>query len=134
MDIRKNLDEGKVGCGIFVDLQKAFDTVDYNISLAKLEHYGISGVANYLNPNFLIESNLSLSMDSILIMLCLNMGFLKALVLGPILFLIYINYLNHAINNCKVQQTADDTNLLHFNSSTKKLNKLVNLDMKHPSV
>ena len=82
MNIRKNLDEEKVGCGIFVDLQEAFDTVDYNILLAKLEHYGINGVANYLNPNFLIEGNLSLSMDSILTMLCLNMGFPKALYLG----------------------------------------------------
>ena len=45
-DIRRNLDEGKVGCGIFVDLQNAFDTVDDNILLAKLDHYGIRGVAN----------------------------------------------------------------------------------------
>ena len=45
-DIRKNLDEGKVECSIFVDLQKAFDTVDHNILLVKLEHFGICGVAN----------------------------------------------------------------------------------------
>ena len=45
-DIRKNLDEGNIGCGIFVDLQKAFDTVEHDILLAKLEHYGICALAN----------------------------------------------------------------------------------------
>ena len=45
-DIRKNLDKGNIGCGIFVDLQKAFDTVEHDMFLAELEHYGICGMAN----------------------------------------------------------------------------------------
>ena len=45
-DIRKNLDKGNIGCGIFVDLQKAFDTVEHDMLLAELEHYGICGMAN----------------------------------------------------------------------------------------
>ena len=44
--IRKALDGGNIGCGIFVDLQKAFDTVDHQILLTKLNHYGICGVSN----------------------------------------------------------------------------------------
>ena len=54
--------------------------------------------------------------------------------LRPILFLIYINDLNHAIKYCKVHHFANDANLLHFNSTIKKLNRLVNFDMKHLSV
>ena len=50
------------------------------------------------------------------------------------LFLIYINDLNQAIKFCKVHHFADDTNLLHFNKSVAKLNKLVNLDMKNLTV
>ena len=46
-------------------------------------------------------------------------------------FLDYINDLNHAIKFCKVHHFADDTNLLHFNKSVKRLNKYVNLDMKN---
>ena len=44
--IRKNLDEQNIACGIFVDLQKAFDTVEHDILSAKLEHCGIHGLAN----------------------------------------------------------------------------------------
>ena len=51
-------------------------------------------------------------------------------VLGPLLFLIYINDLNQAIKFCKVHHFADDTNL-HFGKSMIKLNKYVNLDMKN---
>ena len=45
-NIRKALDDGNLGCGIFVDLQKAFCTVDHQILLAKLNHYGILRVSN----------------------------------------------------------------------------------------
>ena len=51
---RKALESGKFACGFFVDLQKTFDTVNHEILLNKLEHYGICGTSNawfksYLN-------------------------------------------------------------------------------------
>ena len=59
---------------------------------------------------------------------------LQGSILDPLLFLIYINDLNKAIKFCKVHQSADDTNLLHFNKSVAKLNKLVSQDMKNLTV
>ena len=52
--IKESIDKGKFGCGIFIDLRKAFDTVNHNILLMKLEHYGIRDSAllwfeSYLN-------------------------------------------------------------------------------------
>ena len=56
-NIRKALDGGNTGCGVFVDLQKAFDTVDHQIQLAKLNHYGICGVSNDSFKSYLSNCN-----------------------------------------------------------------------------
>ena len=45
-NIGKALDDGNIDCAVFVDLQKVFDTVDHQILLAQLNHYGIRGVSN----------------------------------------------------------------------------------------
>ena len=45
-EIQQEMDKGRFGCGIFIDFQKAFDTVDNNILVKKLDQYGIHGVSN----------------------------------------------------------------------------------------
>ena len=62
----------------------------------------------------------------------INCGAPQRSVLGLLLFLLYINDLNQAIQFCKVNNFADDTNLLcHSNSIKKLMNKVVNADLKH---
>ena len=129
--IRKALDDGNIGCRVFVDLQKAFDTVDHQILLAKLSHYGIRGVSNDWFKSYLSNHSQYVSIsgyDSGLA--AINCGVPQGSVLGPLLFLLYINDLNQAIKFCKVHHFADDTDLLCLGNSIKKLNKLVNADLK----
>ena len=57
-NIRENLDEANLSCGIFVDLQKIFDTVEHDILLTKLENYDVYGLVNeWFKFIFQIENN-----------------------------------------------------------------------------
>ena len=117
-NIRQALDEGYIGCGIFVDLQKAFDTVDHEILLSKLDYYGIRGISNNWFKSYLSNRKQFVSINGYDSGLAeIKCGVPQGSVLGPLLFLLYINDLNQAIKFCNVHHFADDTNLLYLGKS-----------------
>ena len=86
-NIRKALDDGNIGCRVFVDLQKAFDTVDHQILLAKLNHYGIRGVSNDRFKSYLSNRNQYITINGYESGLAaINRGVPQGSVLGPLLF------------------------------------------------
>ena len=116
--IRTSLDKGLFACGVFVDLEKAFDTVNHQILLSKLDHYGIRGKANdwiksYLSnrEQFVNLNDFTSSKNPI------KCGVPQGSILGPLLFIIYINDMNKAIKDCITHHFADDTNLLYAHFS-----------------
>ena len=121
-DIRSAIDDNMFALGIFIDLQKAFDTVDHEILLSKLNHYGIRGVANDWFRSYLSNRQQFVRIDdAVSDTSYINIGVPQGSVLGPLLFLLYINDLHFSILHSKTRYFADDTCLLLVNESLKKI-------------
>ena len=130
-DIRNAIDANRFAVGIFIDLQKAFDTVDHHILLCKLNHYGIRGIANLWFKSYLTNRKQFVSIEGVNSNLAtIEFGVPQGSVLGPLLFLIYINDLHKAIKFSTTRHFADDTNLLIKNNSLKQLKKHLNHDLR----
>ena len=128
--IREAIDSGSFACGVFIDLQKAFDTVDHNILLSKLYHYGIRGASYQWFKSYLSDRKQFVSINGFNSSpLSVKCGVPQGSILGPLLFLIYINDLHQSIKKSTVHHFADDTNILHINKSYKKLCLNINHDL-----
>ena len=126
-NISKNIDEGNYSIGIFLDLSKAFDTIDHTILLDKLCRYGVRGVTlnwfkHYLNDRkqFVSYSNTtSVSMK-------VTCGVPQGSILGPLLFILYVNDITKVSNIFKINLFADDTSLIHTHDNFEYLIKETN--------
>lgn len=119
-EIYSTLDNNGIACGIFLDLSRAFDCIDFNILISKLERYGIRGIAlewfkSYLHNRKqivrLFDSNSGMHLQSDA--LGVSMGVPQGSILGPLLFIIFMNDFAAIANENKiVVNYADDTTLL----------------------
>ena len=128
--IRTNIDRGLYSCGVFIDLQKAFDTVDHSILLSKLHHYGVRGLPNQWFRSYLTKRQQFVSISGHNSQKRpVEHGVPQGSVLGPLLFLIYINDLPNAIKNSETNLFADDTCLLSSDSNPEHLETKINADL-----
>ena len=129
-DLYSGMDTGNLAGMVFVDLKKAFDTVDHQIICGKLESYGVlhrelawfgsflSNRVQYCRVNG-VESQIE----------NINIGMPQGSCLGPLLFLVYINDLPRAIKNSTTSVYADDTSLCFQSKDLSRVNEALNEDL-----
>ena len=134
--INTSLLAGKHVLGIFIDLSKAFDTLDHPTLLCKLENYGIRGNALLLLKSYLSErsqyvSFCKTSSDA----LGIKYGVPQGSILGPLLFLLYMNDITNCYTdiNCKFVLYADDTNIFVIGPSKESTYLKANLILEQVS-
>ena len=134
----KNTDEwyngfdlGKLVGLVFIDLKKAFDTVDHQILLEKLMLYGVqqselSWFKSYLTnrKQFCMLNGAESDIGDI------DIGIPQGSCLGPLLFILYINDLPQAIKQSTISMYADDTSLCYQSSNMTQLIEAINMDLK----
>ena len=110
---KKNISAGNKVLTAFLDLRKAFDTVDHNILLHKLQIYGVKGTANDWFRNYLRnrEQLVQIPSGEKSDLRTINLGVPQGSVLGPLLFLLYMNDLAFCVPEFYTILFADDTSL-----------------------
>lgn len=125
------LENRQSSVGIFLDLSKAFDSIDHSILIDKLNHYGIRGHAlelfkSYLTnrKQFVVMQNQRSNLEDI------HYGVPQGSILGPLLFILYINDITTASDHFQYILFADDTNLFLTHKDNDQLFTIANAELK----
>jgi len=127
--ILNNMNQGKITGALFLDLKKAFDTVNHSLLIEKLQSYGISGNQLKWFISYLSDRTQSVNVNST-VSDCklIDIGIPQGSILGPLLFILYVNSLPDSVD-CKCIMYADDTTLLFSASDPLTLQQEMNDNM-----
>ena len=120
-NIALDIDRGHLAAGVFIDLSKAFDTLDHQILFSKLEHYGVGGVALQWIKSYLSNRKQFVQIKDTCSEYEITCGVPQGSILGPLLFILYVNDLQKALKQATSSLFADDTSIYYSHSDIKQL-------------
>ena len=123
-------DNKNITLGVFIDLKKAFDTIDHSLLIKKLGHYGVRGIASNWLKSYLLNRKQFVNFNGIKSelqdVIC---GVPQGSILGPKLFILYINDMCNITKVMDLIIFADDTNIFCTADNIKDLCKTVSLEL-----
>eukprot|EP00795_Rhopilema_esculentum_P017922 gene17922-biopygen753 len=129
--IRTNMDRGLMTGAVFIDLRKAFDTVDHERLLSKLLHYGIKNKELCWFESYLFGRTQIVSYDGALSEnQAISCGVPQGSILGPLLFTLLINDIDENLSQCEMTLYADDSVLYVAGKKCDIIEEKLNSDLK----
>ena len=128
--ITTSIDQNEITVGIFLDLSKAFDTLDHQILFSKLEHYGICGIgllwikSHFSNRKEFVQFNETRTIEQII-----KCGVSPGSILGPLFFLLYIYDLPNATELAESLLFADDSSIFLSHTDQDYLISTMNAEL-----
>ncbi|CAH0549695.1 unnamed protein product [Brassicogethes aeneus] len=126
----KLIDKGKIVLAVFLDLRRAFETVDRDILINKLNKYGLNATVLKWFKSYLTNRQQKVKYKNATSNpVFVNYGVPQGTVLGPLLFLLYVNDIVKVVKHCQIELFADDTMVYVSGTDVKHMEKILNHDL-----